>query len=174
MSLGFVCQLVFTLVLYISCQQLGEYVWFVGCLWALGTKGSGVVCQLVLTLVLYISCQQLGKYVWFIGCLLTKPKSYLVEILSDTNFNFKRSYLGNKKRYRRSAGAKILVFLRALIPSFMKVAWRHSFTLFRPLQVKETTFFGCSRCVPMCLFEQNMPPCRKKKLLVFAYFWHSK
>ena len=25
-SLGFVCQLVFTLVLYISCQQLGEYV----------------------------------------------------------------------------------------------------------------------------------------------------
>ena len=33
-------ELVFTLVLYISCQQFGGYVKVVGCLWALLAQGS--------------------------------------------------------------------------------------------------------------------------------------
>ena len=93
---------------------------------------------------------------------------------SGRKINFKRPYLGNEKRYRRSAGAKILVFSRAFIPSFMKVAWRHSFTLFRPLSVKETTFSRCSRGHSWALSGQNMPPgtfsMREKNLLGAPYF----
>ena len=44
------------------------------------------------------------------------------EIRSHSNFNFKRPYLGNETRFFRSAGPKILVWLRAFTYSFMKVA----------------------------------------------------
>ena len=42
-------------------------------------------------------------------------------------------YLGNRKRFFRSAGAKILVSTRDFTHSFMKVTQHHSFTLFQPL-----------------------------------------
>ena len=64
---GDVGELVFTLVLYISCQQFGGYVKVVGCLWALWTQGRGLLCQLMFTFVLYIICRQLGGYVSFVG-----------------------------------------------------------------------------------------------------------
>ena len=71
----------FTLVLYISCQQLGDMCKLLGvcgpftpgvggcisiscCIWA---KGMGVVCQLVFSFVLYISCQQLGDMCELLG-----------------------------------------------------------------------------------------------------------
>ena len=86
---------------------------------------------------------------------------------SITNSNFKRPYLGNEKSNFRSAGAKILVWSRAFTYSFMKVASRHSFTLFRPLSGRKTTFSGCSRCgslVRIC--PRACFPCRKKKNLL--------
>ena len=77
--------------------------------------------------------------------------------------------------FERSAGAKILVFSRDFIPSFMKVTWRHSCTLFRPLSVKETTFSGCSRCLSLPVFGHNMPPgslsMYKKRNLQFWQKW---
>ena len=79
-------------------------------------------------------------------------------IRSNSNSNFKRPYLGNETTNLISAGAKILLSSRAFTYSFMKVASRHSFTLFRPLSGRKNTFSGCSRCVPLCLFDQNMPP----------------
>ena len=79
-------------------------------------------------------------------------------IRSNSNSNFKRPYLGNETTNLISAGAKILLSSRAFTYSFMKVASRHSFTLFRPLSGRKTTFSGCSRCSPVLLFGQNMPP----------------
>ena len=49
----------FTLVMYMSCQQLGGFVLFVWCLWALWALGRGDVYHFKFSLVLYILCQQL-------------------------------------------------------------------------------------------------------------------
>ena len=42
---GDVGELVFILVLYISCQPFWGYLEVVGCLWALWAQGREVVCQ---------------------------------------------------------------------------------------------------------------------------------
>ena len=49
---GDVNQIKFTLILYISGQQLASDLYFVG-----------------FTLILYISCQQLDRYLYFVGFL---------------------------------------------------------------------------------------------------------
>ena len=63
-------------------------------------------------------------------------------IRSNSKSKLKRPYLGNETTNLISAGANILLSSRAFTYSFMKVALRHSFTLFRPLSVRKTTFFG--------------------------------
>ena len=60
---GNLCQLVFSLVMYLLCQQFGGYMSvgvFIGIYHANNWED---VCQLVYSLVLYISCKQLG------GCM---------------------------------------------------------------------------------------------------------
>ena len=69
-------------------------------------------------------------------------------IRSNSNSNFKRPYLGNETTNLISAGAKILLSSRAFTYSFMKVASRHSFTLFRPLSVRKKHFFGVVQVAP--------------------------
>ena len=64
----------FTLVLHISCQQFGEYVKVVGCLWVPWAQGRGCMSVSV-SLVLYISCQQLG------GCMLVVVYISIVYIM---------------------------------------------------------------------------------------------
>ena len=90
--------------------------------------------------------------------LIEQNLNLTCRIRSNSNSNFKRPYLGNEMTNLISAGAKILLSSRAFTYSFMKVASRHSFTLFRPLSVRKTTFSGCSRCVSLCVIGQNMPP----------------
>ena len=97
-------------------------------------------------------------------------------IRSNSNSNFKRPYLGNETRFFRSAGAKILLSSRAFTYSFVKVASRHSFTLFRPLSVRKGTFSGCSRWVSLSVSCQYMPPgplemFEKTNLLGAPYFY---
>ena len=53
---------------------------------------------------------------------------------------------------------QILIWSRAFTYCFMKVAKRHSCTLFRPLSViKKNTFLGCSRGHSRAVSGQNMP-----------------
>ena len=63
---GDVYHFMFSLVLHISCQQLGGFILFVWCLWALRALGRGYVYHFMFSLVLYISCQQLGGFVLFV------------------------------------------------------------------------------------------------------------
>ena len=79
-------------------------------------------------------------------------------IRSNSNSNFKRPYLGNETTNLISAGAKILLSSRAFTYSFMKVASRHSFTLFRPLSVRKKHFFGVFQvCVAVCHWSEYAP-----------------
>ena len=64
---GDVNQFKFTLILYISCQHLEGYFYFVGFLWALWAQGMGGMIQFKFTLILYISCQQLERDLYFVG-----------------------------------------------------------------------------------------------------------
>ena len=80
-------------------------------------------------------------------------------IRSNSNSNFKRPYLGNETTNLISAGAKILLSSRAFTYSFMKVASRHSFTLFRPLSVSVPQ---CPSLVRIC--PRDHFPCRKKQI----------
>ena len=77
---------------------------------------------------------------------------------SNINSNFKRPYLGNETTNLIFAGAKILLSSRAFTYSFMKLASRYSFTLFRPLSVRKKHFFGVFQvCPAVSLWSEYAP-----------------
>ena len=78
----------------------------------------------------------------------TEPKIYIVKSARTPIPTSNGHISETKRRIFRSAGAKILLSPRAFTYSFMKVASRHSFTLFRPLSARKNHFFGVFQVSP--------------------------